>query len=167
MYSTHTELISAVSAAEIFISTSHGCTFFGNPVNNRFSLDWNKSQILTPNKRHLSTCRPLPSFALFPCFGLILPPFTLFCLRWLPSQRSQKQREELMAKIQMNLCLVGLSQSDTRGCLWRRTGDMWLLQTELADLARQMDEDVLVGRPGSSLFSPQCTSLELRDSYRA
>lgn len=39
-------------------------------------------------------------------FSVILPPFTLLCLRRLLRQRSQKQRDKPMAETQMNLCLL-------------------------------------------------------------
>lgn len=33
---------------------------FAKPVKNDYLLDWNESQILAPNKRHLSACQPSP-----------------------------------------------------------------------------------------------------------
>ena len=91
---------------------------------------WKPVSVPASTKRWLWLTQLLSSVFFF-FFLSFLPLFTLFCLRWLLCQRSQKQREKLMAKGTNEPLSVGPELVRHKGMSVKKSLDMWLLQTWL------------------------------------
>ena len=131
----------------------HGNQFRSQPAQNAAS-DWHSF---------------FPLFFFF--FFSFLPLFTLFCLRWLLCQRSQKQREKLMAKGTNEPLSVGPELVRHKGMSVKKSLDMWLLQTWLEGWLDGWFRMFLWGKAGlifffffssplRSLLSPDYTSFK-------